>query len=157
MEDEEENSPIIKYSASSSSTRNENFVARFSDSSMISSFTLSNGKAPVGVVFRLRVRDPLRYGGVLRVFSFYARIFSSFFKVQILTTFSAPEFVSHHFIMAEHLASIFGTEKDRVNCPFYFKVRRHNNTHRFEEKRSLFCFFPIKVVETNRSRIGTQK
>ena len=25
--------------------------------------------------------------------------------------------------MAEHLASIFGTEKDRVNCPFYFKVR----------------------------------
>ena len=24
--------------------------------------------------------------------------------------------------MAEHLASIFGTEKDRVNCPFYFKV-----------------------------------
>jgi|AntAceMinimDraft_12_1070368.scaffolds.fasta_scaffold253671_1 hypothetical protein len=26
--------------------------------------------------------------------------------------------------MAEHLAQIFGTEKDRVNCPFYFKVRR---------------------------------
>jgi hypothetical protein len=25
-------------------------------------------------------------------------------------------------IMAEHLASIFGTEKDRVNCPFYFKI-----------------------------------
>lgn len=24
--------------------------------------------------------------------------------------------------MAEHLASIFGTEKDRVNCPFYFKI-----------------------------------
>mmetsp|Transcript_39591 Transcript_39591/g.112275 ORF Transcript_39591/g.112275 Transcript_39591/m.112275 type:complete len:288 (-) Transcript_39591:810-1673(-) len=24
--------------------------------------------------------------------------------------------------MAEHLASIFGTEKDRVNCPFYFKM-----------------------------------
>ncbi|OWM73698.1 hypothetical protein CDL15_Pgr026802 [Punica granatum] len=23
---------------------------------------------------------------------------------------------------AEHLASIFGTEKDRVNCPFYFKI-----------------------------------
>uniref|UniRef100_A0A6V7QW83 Splicing factor U2af small subunit B-like n=1 Tax=Ananas comosus var. bracteatus TaxID=296719 RepID=A0A6V7QW83_ANACO len=25
-------------------------------------------------------------------------------------------------LMAEHLASIFGTEKDRVNCPFYFKI-----------------------------------
>ena len=25
--------------------------------------------------------------------------------------------------MAHHLASIYGTEKDRVNCPFYFKVR----------------------------------
>ncbi|KAJ4879844.1 Splicing factor U2af small subunit A [Raphanus sativus] len=24
--------------------------------------------------------------------------------------------------MAEHLASIYGTEKDRVNCPFYFKM-----------------------------------
>ena len=24
--------------------------------------------------------------------------------------------------MAEHLASIFGTEKDRVNCPFYLKI-----------------------------------
>ncbi|CAN1333788.1 Splicing factor U2af small subunit A [Linum perenne] len=24
--------------------------------------------------------------------------------------------------MAEHLASIFGTENDRVNCPFYFKI-----------------------------------
>jgi len=37
---------------------------------------------------------------------------------------------------AEHLATIFGTEKDKVNCPFYFKIgacrhgdkceRRHN-------------------------------
>ena len=24
--------------------------------------------------------------------------------------------------MAEHLASIFGTEKDKVNCSFYFKI-----------------------------------
>ncbi|XP_061957618.1 splicing factor U2af small subunit A-like [Populus nigra] len=30
---------------------------------------------------------------------------------------------------AERLASIFGTEKDRVNCPFYFKIRacRHGD------------------------------
>lgn len=24
--------------------------------------------------------------------------------------------------MAEHLASIYGTEKDRINCPFYYKI-----------------------------------
>ncbi|MFS8001300.1 putative U2 auxiliary factor small subunit [Helianthus anomalus] len=24
--------------------------------------------------------------------------------------------------MVEHLAFIFGTEKDRVKCPFYFKI-----------------------------------
>ncbi|KAJ6897079.1 Splicing factor U2af small subunit A like [Populus alba x Populus x berolinensis] len=31
--------------------------------------------------------------------------------------------------MAWHLASIFGAEKDRVNCPFYFKTRawRHGD------------------------------
>ncbi|KAG6510689.1 hypothetical protein ZIOFF_028717 [Zingiber officinale] len=29
---------------------------------------------------------------------------------------------SNQDLMAEHLASIFGTEKDRVNCPFYFKI-----------------------------------
>ncbi|CDY21243.1 BnaC02g28800D [Brassica napus] len=33
--------------------------------------------------------------------------------------------------MAEHLASIFGTEKDRVNCPFYLKIGacRHETGH----------------------------
>ncbi|KAL4187260.1 hypothetical protein AMTRI_Chr09g38170 [Amborella trichopoda] len=32
--------------------------------------------------------------------------------------------------MAEHLASIFGTEKDIVNCPFYFKIGvcRHSDS-----------------------------
>mmetsp|Transcript_20459 Transcript_20459/g.50203 ORF Transcript_20459/g.50203 Transcript_20459/m.50203 type:complete len:209 (+) Transcript_20459:797-1423(+) len=31
--------------------------------------------------------------------------------------------------MAEHLASIHGTEKDRINCPFYYKIGacRHGN------------------------------
>ncbi|KAA8550231.1 hypothetical protein F0562_001915 [Nyssa sinensis] len=31
--------------------------------------------------------------------------------------------------MAEHLASIFGTEHDKVNCPFYLKIRacRHGD------------------------------
>lgn len=32
------------------------------------------------------------------------------------------EICSNSSLMAEHLASIFGTEKDRVNCPFYFKI-----------------------------------
>ncbi len=31
--------------------------------------------------------------------------------------------------MAEHLASIFGTEKDRVNCPFYFKIGCEQHRH----------------------------
>jgi hypothetical protein len=34
----------------------------------------------------------------------------------------SEEVQSHCRVMAEHLASIFGTEKDRVNCPFYFKI-----------------------------------
>jgi len=36
--------------------------------------------------------------------------------------FFFDEFFSLVFNMAEHLANIFGTEKDRVNCPFYFKI-----------------------------------
>lgn len=35
---------------------------------------------------------------------------------------SAVNFGGRGLAMAEHLASIFGTEKDRVNCPFYFKI-----------------------------------
>lgn len=35
---------------------------------------------------------------------------------------SAVKFAGRGLAMAEHLASIFGTEKDRVNCPFYFKI-----------------------------------
>jgi len=31
-------------------------------------------------------------------------------------------FRSRHTIMAEYLASIFGTEKDKVNCSFFFKI-----------------------------------
>ena len=30
--------------------------------------------------------------------------------------------VDHQGGMADHLASIFGTEKDKVNCSFYFKI-----------------------------------
>ena len=31
--------------------------------------------------------------------------------------------------MAEQLARIFGTEEDRVNCPFYFKIGACRNGH----------------------------
>ena len=74
------------------------------------------------------------------VFFLRAYFFFLFFKVQILTTFSAPKNSSLIIIiiMAEHLASIFGTEKDRVNCPFYFKVRRHTS---FRGEEISFLFF----------------
>ncbi|XVF46851.1 hypothetical protein PTKIN_Ptkin03bG0061100 [Pterospermum kingtungense] len=42
--------------------------------------------------------------------------------------------------MAEHLASIYGTEKDRVNCPFYFKIgacRHGDRCSRFHAKPSI--------------------
>lgn len=56
--------------------------------------------------------------------------------------------------MAEHLASIFGTEKDRVNCPFYFKVRRHN-THIVSRRRDLFfVFFQSKSKRIDRELDG---
>ncbi|KAG5060493.1 hypothetical protein JHK87_001522 [Glycine soja] len=40
--------------------------------------------------------------------------------------------------MAEHLASIFETEKDKMNWPFYFKigVSRHNSTSMIETRHS---------------------
>jgi hypothetical protein len=44
--------------------------------------------------------------------------------------------------MAEHLAQIFGTEKDRVNCPFYFKVRRP----RFIPSRSDVSTFETRLA-----------
>lgn len=35
-----------------------------------------------------------------------------------------------HILMADHLASIYGTEKDKVNCSFYYKIGacRHGET-----------------------------
>eukprot|EP00735_Rhodelphis_limneticus_P012714 TRINITY_DN6048_c0_g1::TRINITY_DN6048_c0_g1_i1::g.25630::m.25630 TRINITY_DN6048_c0_g1::TRINITY_DN6048_c0_g1_i1::g.25630 ORF type:complete len:419 (+),score=6.79,sp/Q6AUG0/U2AFB_ORYSJ/64.13/1e-83,zf-CCHC/PF00098.18/2.7e-08,zf-CCHC/PF00098.18/3.3e-07,zf-CCCH/PF00642.19/2.4e-06,zf-CCCH/PF00642.19/7.2e-05,RRM_5/PF13893.1/1e-10,RRM_1/PF00076.17/2.6e+03,RRM_1/PF00076.17/1.2e-08,RRM_6/PF14259.1/0.00018,RRM_6/PF14259.1/8.9e+03,DUF1777/PF08648.7/0.00049,Nup35_RRM_2/PF14605.1/0.0017,zf-CCHC_3/PF13917.1/4. len=38
--------------------------------------------------------------------------------------------------MAEHLASIFGTEKDRVNCPFYFKIGACRHGERCSRKHN---------------------
>mmetsp|Transcript_4059 Transcript_4059/g.7112 ORF Transcript_4059/g.7112 Transcript_4059/m.7112 type:complete len:325 (+) Transcript_4059:316-1290(+) len=42
--------------------------------------------------------------------------------------------------MAEHLALMFGTEKDKVNCPFYFKIGacRHGDTCTRLHNRPLF-------------------
>ncbi|KAK6802694.1 hypothetical protein RDI58_000477 [Solanum bulbocastanum] len=42
--------------------------------------------------------------------------------------------------MAEHLVSIFGIEKDRVNCPFYFKIgafRHGDRCSRLHTKSSI--------------------
>ena len=38
--------------------------------------------------------------------------------------------MSNFKLMAERLAKIFGTEEDKVNCPFYFKIGacRHGDT-----------------------------
>eukprot|EP01134_Creolimax_fragrantissima_P000595 CFRG0595T1 len=42
--------------------------------------------------------------------------------------------------MAEYLASIFGTEKDKVNCPFYFKIGacRHGDRCSRQHNRPTF-------------------
>ena len=51
--------------------------------------------------------------------------------------------------MAEHLASIFGTEKDRVNCPFYFKVREalaRASPRRFRRRSDAPIYFSTFVA-----------
>ena len=40
----------------------------------------------------------------------------------VLPLFTLIRTFIHSHIMAEHLASIHGTEKDKVNCSFYFKI-----------------------------------
>ncbi len=52
--------------------------------------------------------------------------------------------------MAEHLASIFGTEKDRVNCPFYFKVREDQSA-----VREIFFFLVCWWCFPESNRIGS--
>ena len=93
------------------------------------------------------VRDPLI---VCVCVSFYAYFFflRTFFSDQI---FPPPPSASLSSSSSEHLASIFGTEKDRVNCPFYFKVRR-TKRHIVSRRRSLFCVLVFSKVETDRSR-----
>ena len=55
--------------------------------------------------------------------------------------------------MAEHLASIFGTEKDRVNCPFYFKVRARVASRRPPPFPSRTRIAPNSLIPTHpRSR-----
>ena len=58
--------------------------------------------------------------------------------------------------MAEHLASIFGTEKDRVNCPFYFKIGQVQllaaDAHRCEDliPYSNVCFVDLQGLQARR-------
>ena len=58
--------------------------------------------------------------------------------------------------MAEFLASIFGTEKDRVNCPFYFKTGACTHGERsdfnyFESFRKSLTFWHFLDFLTLRS------
>ena len=63
--------------------------------------------------------------------------------------------------MAEHLASIFGTEKDRVNCPFYFKVREalaRASPRRFRRRSDArqFIYSSIDLIPDQRRAIPPQ-
>ncbi|KAJ9596127.1 hypothetical protein L9F63_012711, partial [Diploptera punctata] len=48
--------------------------------------------------------------------------FSPFGKGDNSAEFSSSRISCFVVKMAEYLASIFGTEKDKVNCSFYFKI-----------------------------------
>ena len=47
---------------------------------------------------------------------------------------------------AEYLASIYGTEKDKVNCSFYFKVSGFN-FFLFSFADLVFCFCIMNKVD----------
>jgi splicing factor U2AF subunit len=54
--------------------------------------------------------------------------------------------------MAEYLASIFGTEKDRVNCPFYFKIgacRHGERCSRLHNKPTFSQTITLKHIYIN--------
>lgn len=67
------------------------------------------------------------------------------------------------FDMAEHLVSIFGTEKDKVNCPFYYKIgacrhgdrcSRVHNKPRFSQTILLENLYlsPDQIIASARSQ-----
>ncbi|CAM9133193.1 unnamed protein product, partial [Lampetra planeri] len=49
--------------------------------------------------------------------------------------------------MAEYLASIFGTEKDKVNCSFYFKIGACRHGDRCSRLHNKPTFSPEVVTE----------
>lgn len=61
--------------------------------------------------------------------------------------------------MAEHLASIFGTEKDRVNCPFYFKIGyvSPSGSHAKTDETDANVFLPRGDREEERGRKGGEE
>ena len=67
--------------------------------------------------------------------------------------------------MACHLARIHGTEEDRVNCPFYFKIgacrhgdrcSRHHHKPAFSQTVLIKHIYrhPIREAELNAARMG---
>ena len=70
-----------------------------------------------------------------------------------------------HTNMACHLARIHGTEEDRVNCPFYFKIgvcrhgdrcSRHHHKPAFSQTVLIKHIYrhPIREAELNAARMG---
>ena len=57
--------------------------------------------------------------------------------------------------MAEYLASIFGTEKDKVNCSFYFKIgacRHGDRCSRIHNKPTFSQTIVLQVVSQVRAK-----
>lgn len=62
--------------------------------------------------------------------------------------------------MAEYLASIFGTEKDKVNCSFYFKIgacRHGDKCSRVHNKPTFSQTILLKNLYLNPNHSATQK
>jgi splicing factor U2AF 35 kDa subunit len=49
--------------------------------------------------------------------------------------------------MAEHLASIFGTEKDKINCPFYYKIGACRHGDRCSRTHTRPLFSPTLLLQ----------
>ena len=78
----------------------------------------------------------------------FTRIFSSFFKVQLLTTFSAPEFVSHHHggTPGEHLRDGEGPRE----LPVLLQGKRGPKRRRSRDLFFVCVLVVFSRVESNR-------
>ena len=49
--------------------------------------------------------------------------------------------------MAKHLACIHGTEEDKVNCPFYFKIRACRHSKQCSQLHHQPAFLPTILIQ----------